>query len=160
MKRNWALAIVALVAGFTVAVAACVVIATDTTRYSRILDELVFPATWQMVHDEIEPYDMSGPKVLRFYVADADQERAFEILEPVVKRAWFEFDKAWTPGCQRTETTQGRVNCMLAAIRGPDRLWIKVFERGETVSYSYTGRGPTAGGPNLTVIRISAAAYY
>lgn len=157
-----------LVAFAAVAVVAIAVfvgyqLVTDPSPYRRVLDELNFPDAWSVPHPDVEDRALllnGGSRMTRFYLVDADPADTALVVEAVVTAAGFTVDRSWGSTCHRNPSNGPIESCTVAAIRDRIHLWIVVFARGKRVPYSYRGGEPTAGAPNLSVVRVQAGASY
>ena len=152
--------------GATIAVSLMAVIgylvATDPSPYARVLGELRFPEAWVVPHADVEQRAvlLGGARMTRFYLVDADPADTASVVQQVVTAAGFAVDRSWGPICHRNPSDGPIESCTVAAIRDSIHLWIVMFARGERVSYSFQGGEPTAGAPNLSVVRVQAGASY
>jgi hypothetical protein len=134
-------------------------VATDPGPYGRVLDELTFPEAWAVPHADVEQrtFLYGGSRMTRFYLADADPAETATVVERVVTAAGFTLDRST---CHRNPSDGPIETCTVAAIRDTTHLWIVMHARGRRVSYSFRGGEPTAGAPNLSVVRVQAGAGY
>ena len=145
-----------------VAVSIGYLVATDPAPYGRVLGELRFPDAWTVPHADVEhrTFMYGGSRMTRFYLVDADPAETATVVERVVTDAGFSVDRRWGPTCLRNPSDGPIESCTVAAIRGRVYLWIVMFARGKSVSYSFQGGEPTAGAPNQSVVRVQAGAGY
>jgi hypothetical protein len=138
-------------------------VATDPSPYGRVLDELRFPDAWVVPHADVEQRALflnGGSRMTRFYLVDADPAETASVVEQVVTAAGFTLDRSWGSTCYRNPSDGPIESCTVAAIRDRFHLWIVMYARGKPVSYSFQGGEPTAGAPNLSVVRVQAGAGY
>ena len=134
--------------------------AMDPAPYAPVLDELHFPSSWSVPHEDVAQAGAvlaAGPSVSRFYLVDADPKDTVTIAEHVATDAGFTVDRGFSGTCSRHPEPNGPIaRCYVTAVRGTTRLSITIFARGERISYSPHGDGPEAGAPNLSVVRVQA----
>jgi hypothetical protein len=137
-------------------------VATDPSPYERVLGELRFPEAWLAPHADVEQRAilLGGARMTRFYLVDADPAVTASVVEQVVTAAGFTINRSWGQTCHRNPSDGPIESCTVAAIRDRIHLWVVKFARGARVSYSFQGGEPTAGAPNLSVVRVQAGGSY
>jgi hypothetical protein len=118
------------------------------SHYAAVLDELRIPAGWELAHTTVsepgakvpcEPIMGSCPAVFRYYVVRGQPGAAYLPIKQTVTDAGFRFEEEVEPGCNGLEGDD-RKACFLVAVRGPDLLYIQVFEPGIDVDELGIGR--------------------
>jgi hypothetical protein len=151
----------ATIVAVAVAVSIGYLVATDPAPYGQVLGELRFPDAWTVPHADVEhrTFMYGGSRMTRIYLVDADPAATATVVERVVTSAGFTLDRSHG-GCHRNPSDGPIESCTVAAVRDRVYLWIVMYARGKSVSYSWRGDGATAGAPNLSVVQVQAGAGY
>jgi hypothetical protein len=120
----------------------------DASHYAAVLDELRVPPGWELAHTTVsepgakvpcEPIMGSCPAVFRYFVVGGQPAQAYLPVKQMVTDAGFRLEEEVEPGCNGLEGDD-RKACFLVAVRGPDLLYIQVFEPGIDVDELGIGR--------------------
>jgi hypothetical protein len=157
-------------------VSAYVVAQLDPASHAAVLDELAVPGSWDLAHTEVVKNLVFGSRVERYYVVDADPGEVVDPTTRMLAAAGFTVDvrtasRDWCdnrplratpeivcptkviPPCQ-ANGAGGPTTCYLTASRGPDRLSIVVYDRGERATYFVGSESHFVGLPDRIVVRL------
>jgi hypothetical protein len=118
-----------------------------------VLDELQVPASWELAHEEVVQSILSGSRVVRYYLVDADPGDVVSPAESMFSGAGFAIEirrapRDWCdtrppnatpalvcperviPTCS-TNGPSGPMTCSFTAHRGQDCVAVTAWDRGQ-----------------------------